>query len=139
MSWVLRDGDGAVRMHNRRAFLNVDSQDEAKFSAVIWTAHVMRDHRIYKLILATEAAELVNAVNMPKAWPSFAFQSAEILSILENFESWKLILESHCTNRGASLIAQNAAKSSHLQSYVAIGAPCWLENLFENERSFVFV
>ncbi|KAL1218809.1 hypothetical protein V5N11_033082 [Cardamine amara subsp. amara] len=139
MSWVLRDGYGAVRMHSRRAFLNVDSQDEANFSAVIWTAQAMRDHRIDKLILATEAAELVKAVNRPKAWPSFAFHSAEILSLLDYFESWKLILESHGTNRGASLIAPSAAKSSHLQAYVAVGAPGWLENLFEDERSFASV
>ncbi|KAL1204623.1 hypothetical protein V5N11_033259 [Cardamine amara subsp. amara] len=82
---------------------------------------------------------MVGAVNRPKAWPSFSFQSNEILCSLEKMNAWKFTQEPHNANRGVTLIAQSASNHPRLQSYVATGGPLWLEELFENERSAALV
>ncbi|KAL1216436.1 hypothetical protein V5N11_026366 [Cardamine amara subsp. amara] len=124
-------------MHSRRAFSGVESKGEACLKTVSWAAEAMSSHHFDEVVFATEDSALVGAMNRPKAWPSFAFQRAELMVSLESLRSWKFVFESHSTNRGVSLIAQSAANYSNLHSYVAAGAPSWLEEHFEYERNLL--
>ncbi|KAL1198551.1 hypothetical protein V5N11_021629 [Cardamine amara subsp. amara] len=99
----------------------------------------MNAHHMNQVNFAVEASEMVGPVNRPKVWPSFSFQSNEILCSLEKMNAWKFTQEPHNANRGATLTAQSASNHPRLQSYVATGEPLWLEELFENERSAALV
>ena len=135
-AWVLRDSNGVVCLHSRRAFGSVGSKDEAFFLAFLWSLESMISHRIFKVHFAFEGSVLVNAINRPKAWPSFNFKVKEIMMLLENFLDWKVMFELPAANRGAQLIAQNVVNQNRFQSYVALGQPRWLSVLFEMEPDF---
>ncbi|KAL1191961.1 hypothetical protein V5N11_035558 [Cardamine amara subsp. amara] len=138
-SWILRDEKGHVILHSRRTFSRIGSKRDANFKSAIWAIEAMSSHHFDKVVFALEAVEIVGAVNRPKAWPSFAFQSAELLLRLQGFLEWNLVLESHIANRGASLIAQSASSYNFVHSYVESGPPSWLLHFFENERSLASV
>ena len=53
---------------------------------------------------------------------------------LEKIEWWRILREDRSTNRGSFIIAQSVLKGGYKQSYVAMGAPFWLRELFENEE-----
>ena len=133
-AWVLRDSNGVVCLHSRRDFGSVGSKDEAFFLAFLWSLESMISHRIFKVHLAFEGSVLVNAINRPKAWPSFNFKVKEIMMLFGNFLEWKVMFELPAANRGARLIAQSVVKQNRFQSYVALGQPRWLSGLFEMER-----
>ncbi|CAL9245136.1 unnamed protein product, partial [Arabidopsis halleri] len=79
---------------------------------------------------------LVKAINRPRAWPSFRYQSMEAGHVLSSFKCWKLLLENSSSNRGAFMIAKSVTDDCRLQSYVAVGSPSWLDGVFAEERSF---
>lgn len=117
-------------LHSRRSFGSVGSKDEALFLSVLWAMESLVSHRCLKVHFSFEGSALVNAINRPKAWPSFKFKVTEIRYILGNFLEWKVFFESFAANRGARLIAQSAVKDRWFQSYVALGHPRWLVNGF---------
>ena len=94
----------------------------------------MHSHGKTKVSFAIEPGDLLSAFARPKAWPPFAFQIAELTHFLEKIEVWKVLEEKVVSNRGASLIAQSVVKDNRFQSYVAVGHPSWLHQLFEGER-----
>ncbi|KAG2292242.1 hypothetical protein Bca52824_038911 [Brassica carinata] len=120
-SWVLRDHRGVVLLHSRRSFGLVGTKDEVFFISVVWAMESMASHRCLKVHFSFERPELVNAINRPKAWPSFKSKVTQIRAILDNF----LV--------SARLIAKSAHKDRWFQSYVAQGYPYWLSNLFDRE------
>ncbi|KAG7590131.1 Reverse transcriptase zinc-binding domain [Arabidopsis suecica] len=136
VSWVLRDEWGVVLMHSRRAFINIRSRKEAQFLCLVWAVESMVSHRLCKVLFAVEDVVLVGVVNRPQAWPSYRFQSGEILSLLRSFEEWKLVVEDSSSNRGANMIAQSVTLECRLQSYVALSFPCWLWGVFNEEMTF---
>jgi len=134
VAWVLRNDRGNVLMHSRRAFSNISSFLEAQFLSIVWAVESMVSHHVNRVVFGVEAAVLVGVLNRPQAWPSFRFQSSEILLALNGIAVWKVVLESVSSNRGANLIAQSVTKECRLQSYVAVSFPAWLLGVFRDER-----
>lgn len=80
--WVLRGENGDVLLHSRRAFTNIRSRDEAKRISVVWAIESVISHRVNHVFFALEDLELVGAVLKPNMWPSFRYQTMELLSLL---------------------------------------------------------
>ncbi|XP_010495246.1 PREDICTED: uncharacterized protein LOC104772313 [Camelina sativa] len=133
-AWVLRDERGKVLLHSRRAFTNVECKDKANFLVTKWAIECILSLRYVNVTIALEAASLICYLLRPKAWPSFNYESIELLRLLEWVDRWKVEVEGSGTNRGAFLIAQSVTSECRLHSYVAAGAPSWLHSVFEHER-----
>lgn len=133
-AWVLRDHNGFVVLHSRRSFANIINSDELHLQSILWSIDCMQKHRLNKVIFASEKVELVGALNRPKAWPNFSYHFSVLNQAFGKFSDWRFVYEHQVANRGASLIAQSASKESFAQSYVAIGCPLWLHELFDSER-----
>lgn len=133
-AWVLRDSEGKVLMHSRRAFTGLNNLNELKFQVLMWAIESMVSHRLNRVIFAIDDDVIVGAVSRPKAWPSFKGMSAVILFELRKIERWSFLKEVKFRNRGAFLIAQSVTRDLRLQSYVAAGYPFWLQDVFENEK-----
>ena len=133
-AWVVRNEMGKVLLHSRQVFCNIDSLDEAKFQGLLWTLDSLCSHRLNRVMIAIDDDTLTKVILRPKAWPSFRAQYMEIERRLRRMEWWRMVKEERSTNRGAFLIAQSAARGGFIQSYVAIGGPFWLSQLFENEE-----
>lgn len=133
-SWVLRDENGLVLLHSRRSFSGIATLAEANFQGLMWAIESMNSHKISKVIFASEALELVKAINRPQAWPSFQFYISEINNGLIGINDWKIQSEKRSSNTGAFLIAQSVIQDKRFQSYVAQGFPFWLKELFDFEK-----
>lgn len=132
-SWVLRDEFGTVILHSRRAFSNTRNKQEGIFISSVWAIESMLSHKVNKVIFALEDLVMVGVMTRPQAWPSFNFQSSELLSLLGYFGDWKVVLEHSLANTGAQLIAQSVTNDCRMQSYVAISFPGWLANVFSDD------
>lgn len=130
----MRDSNGEVCLHSRRAFGLVKSKYEAYFLALLWSMESMISHKVLKFHFAFEGSVLVNAINRPKAWPSFEFKVKELMTLRGNFLEWEVLFEPFAANRGAHLIAQSVVTQNRFQSYVALGQPKWLNILFKMDR-----
>lgn len=133
-TWVLRDEKGLDKLHSRRAFSNVNSKEEYVLTSLIWSIDSMKCHKLNRIIFASESVDLVGVINRPRAWPSFQFHEAELKVSLSGLVDWRLEKEDRSTNRDAAFIALSVRKEDQLHSYVSIGHPSWLHQLFEDER-----
>lgn len=133
-AWILRDAEGMVILHSRRAFGRILNKEDAMLRVVLWTLESMASHRVDNVIFAFQDKALVGAVNRPSAWPSFRAQSLALKSFLMPFLVWKFEVEVAAANRGANLVAQSVTGDLRGQSYVASGHPVWLSRVFEDER-----
>lgn len=133
-AWVVRNSEGVVLLHSRRAFSNCQNKREVLLTSLTWAIDSMHSHNLNRVVFASEATDLVNALLRPKAWPSFSFHVSEIQHFLEKILQWSLVVEKSVANRGASLIAQSVVVEDRVQSYVATGYPSWLRHVFEDER-----
>ncbi|KAL0668951.1 hypothetical protein Bca4012_031655 [Brassica carinata] len=77
--------------------------------SLLWAIESMQSHHVTKVIFEVDFADLVGAVTKPKAWPAFRYQA----------------------NRCAQAIAKSVTREKRFQSYVAMGNPQWLKELFE--------
>lgn len=59
---------------------------------------------------------------------------ANILFSMRKIEWWRVVKEVKIRNRGAFRIAQSVTKGRRTQSYVAVGYPFLLQEVFENEK-----
>ena len=57
-----------------------------------------------------------------------------ILFTMRKIEWWRVVKEVKIRNRGAFRIAQSVTKGRRTQSYVAVGYPFSLQEVFENEK-----
>ncbi|XP_010495688.1 PREDICTED: uncharacterized protein LOC104772818 [Camelina sativa] len=130
-AWILRNHEGMVLLHSRRALSRCKDKQEAQLQ---WAIDSMSSHRVNKVVFALQEEYLVNAITKPATSPSFRYQSMEVASSLRSILEWKLFLENSSSNRGALLVAQSVTTDCRLQSYVASGHPFWLNGLFEEER-----
>lgn len=132
-AWVLRDHNGRVILHSRRAFSFIRSLREAKLEVMIWAIESICDHHFDRVIFAIEDGDLTQMILRPKAWPNFKGEIGRIMKSLVKIEWWRVTKENRLNNRGAHLIAQSVTKGGRHSSYVAMGAPSWLRNLFDSE------
>lgn len=93
VAWVLRNHKGEVLSHSRRAFSVVISLYEAKHIRHLWSIKRLCNMRVSNVVFATQATEVVGAVNHPPAWPTFFSQSSELISVLRDLNSWKFKYE----------------------------------------------
>lgn len=106
-AWVLRNDQGKVLIHSRRAFSNILSKEEASLHGLRWAIESMHDHKLNRLIFALDDDTFFTKVILrPKALPNFRCQQLELMEKLSKLEWWKLVKEDRVTNRGAFLIAQ---------------------------------
>ncbi|KAF8110670.1 hypothetical protein N665_0080s0005 [Sinapis alba] len=133
-AWVVRNDRGHVLMHSRRAFSNINDLHEAKYQALLWTLDSMIAHRLNHIIIALDDNTLTGMIIRPREWPNFKCYYVEVMKRLAHIEWWRIMKEDKLTTREAFLIAQSVTKGEYLQSYVASGAPFWLQELFENEE-----
>lgn len=133
-SWVLRGSCRKVLLYSRKYFAEIKDLDEASFKILSWAIESMADHKMNKVIFALNAANLVKAMNRPIAWPSFSYQVSELSVFLRRIQEWKVVVEIPSINRGVTLIAQSVTRDNRIQSYVALGHPRWLHNLFISEN-----
>ncbi|KAG7598336.1 Ribonuclease H domain [Arabidopsis suecica] len=122
-AWVVRDEEGVVILHSRRAFANVENRDEANTQCLLWCIDSIHSHKLNKVIFAMDFPKIVKIVERPKAWPSFSHLYSEIMVRMDFVQDWRLIFEDPSSNRGAFLIAQSASLEVFAQSYVATGGP----------------
>ncbi|CAL9237950.1 unnamed protein product [Arabidopsis halleri] len=97
-AWVLRNWEGTVLLHSRRAFSSVVSKLDAEFECWLWVLESMKSLKIRKVIFAAEASHLMEAVLRPDAWPSFKYHSELVLKGLVLVPSWKLHKEDKKAN-----------------------------------------
>lgn len=133
-AWVLRDEEGKVILHSRRAFSQIRSLREVNLEALVWCIECIAAHRCNRVIFAIDDRDLTQMILRPKSWPNFKRENVLIRSMLGRIEWWKLVQEKRANNRGALLIAKSVTKGGQQQSYVAAGPPRWLLNCFENEE-----
>lgn len=77
-AWILRNSEGSVLLHGRRSFAGIWSKDEAHFISLAWTVESMMSHKCQRVYFALEGGMLVNAIDRPKAWPSFKYKINEL-------------------------------------------------------------
>ncbi|XP_018463709.1 uncharacterized protein LOC108834892 [Raphanus sativus] len=123
---VLSDAGGMTLLHSRRSFAGVWSKEEAYFLSLVWAVESMLSHKCLNVYFTLEWRMLVNAINRPKAWPSFKFKVTEIRHLLGELLAWRVVFERSEGHRDASLIANSVIIGDRFQSYVARGAPRWL-------------
>ena len=133
-AWVLRNSRGETVLHSRRAFGNVGAFLDAKFYSLMWATESMRSHHVEKVIFEVEFADLFGAVTKPKAWPAFRYQGTELRKVLVGFQEWNFLVVSAKANKCAQAIAQSVTMEKRYQSYVAMGNPQWLKELFEADK-----
>ncbi|CAD5327089.1 unnamed protein product [Arabidopsis thaliana] len=70
-AWVLRNSEGVVLLHSRRAFSGIQSKQDAALECWLWALESLRSLKIRRVILAVEEKYRMDAVLRPSAWPSF--------------------------------------------------------------------
>lgn len=120
-------------MHSRRSFGNISSRIDADLQSLSWALRCLKDHNLNKLIIASQAHDLLGAILRPKAWLSYTYQVSVIKKPLFRLNEWRIAIEESSLNRGAHLIAQNVTRDDRRQSYVAVRTPVWLKRLFDDE------
>lgn len=82
-AWVLRDAEDTIIL--RRSFSQTCSLKDANFFSILWTLDSMKAHRFDNIIFEVEAAEFIGAINRPKVWPSFHYQTGKVCYKLKAF------------------------------------------------------
>lgn len=137
VAWVVRNHRGVVLLHSRRAFSNIGSLEEARWTVVLWAMESMTSLHLEKVVFAGEFKEIFMAVQKPHLFPALSFQVGEINRLLAGMLEFRLHYVVRAENRGASIIAQSVTREGRLHSYVAQGPPRWLFELFVNESRFL--
>lgn len=134
-AWVLRNNQGVSLLHSRRGFSNIISKDQLNLQALLWAMESMHSHNVSKVNFSTDIVDLVKVMQRPKAWPSFYYHYTEMARLLKKIREWRLTFEHPSANRGAFLVAQSATREFLTQSFIAVGYPFWLQELFETEKN----
>ncbi|RID40129.1 hypothetical protein BRARA_J00194 [Brassica rapa] len=126
VAWILRNSEGSVLLHSRRSFLRVLTKDKAYYLSLVWAIESMVSLKCQRVYFAIEGGMLVNAINRPKAWPSFKSKVSELRHLLGELLEWSVMKETGDINRDARLIASSVINCDRFQSYVARGYLRWL-------------
>lgn len=127
VDWVVRNHKGVVISHSRRAFSNVCSLEEARFSTLMWAVESMTSMHCW------DFKELFLALEKPHKWPMLRHQVQEIQLLLNLMEECLMKKVRAEENIGAFFIAQSVTRQGRTQSYVASSHPAWLLEFFVNE------
>lgn len=64
-AWVVRDKNGTVLVHSRKAFFPIGSLSQANLAALQWAASAMKDLKYQKVIIESSSQEVEKAMNHP--------------------------------------------------------------------------
>ncbi|KAG7571711.1 Ribonuclease H domain [Arabidopsis suecica] len=106
-AWVLRNSEGLVLLHSRRAFSPCSSKADAELQVWLWAIESMSSLKVKRVCFAVEATDLLNAACRPTAWPSFKFQAEIISSAL--FKDRRHSIMSHDGAFGSMVIVQRSS------------------------------
>lgn len=134
-AWVLRDDKGVVLCHSRRTFGYFSSKERASMAIALWVAESMSSQGVERVVFMGEFKALFGAVNRPLAWPSFVHFADNFCREVGRISEWEVVVCNSNANRGASIIAQSVVDCGFTQSYVSVGHPRWLDDVFVGERS----
>ncbi|CAL9226107.1 unnamed protein product [Arabidopsis halleri] len=133
-SWVVRDATGTVLLHSRRSYSQVHSLFQAKVKSWEWALASMDQHHFDKVTFGASSHEIIKALHKPKDWPVWTGHIVELLHLTKNRPNWFMMMEPRQCNNGAFEIAKSVITGMRWQSYVSRSFPCWLRNLFDEER-----
>lgn len=71
--WIVRKHEGVVITHSSRAFSFIDSINAAKACGHLWAVESMCDLCVERVVITTEASELVGVITRPPARPVFRY------------------------------------------------------------------
>ncbi|KAF8109048.1 hypothetical protein N665_0103s0004 [Sinapis alba] len=133
VAWVVRNHRGVMSIHSRRAFSSIGSLEEVRFTTILWAIESMSSLHYKNIIFAGDFKDIFCVILKPSQWPAFGYQAEELKRLLAGIDDYKLRCVSKEENRGATFIAQSVSRQGRMQSYVAVGHPSWLFEVFVNE------
>ena len=132
-AWLLRDENGRVVMHSRRAFPCFSSSLEAELNTLLWSVESLASHHLDKIIFESSSLDLRRALLQPHHYPQHQVLILLILQRLNGFQSWSVDFVKTLRNMPVLSIATSVTSDNRHQSYVASGGPLWLHNLLQKE------
>ncbi|KAG2289917.1 hypothetical protein Bca52824_049521 [Brassica carinata] len=132
-AWIARDNNGVALIHSRRAFSNAQDPLTAALISLLWSINDLRSLRMDKIIFETSSYCLRDAFLHPVANSPHRELITAILNSLKGFVDWRVEHVVPDNNKVASLIATSVTKKHRYQSYVASGAPSWLQAMLSQE------
>lgn len=134
-AWILRDSQDRVILHSQRVLTDLDKRLEARRKVLSWAIQSVAEHHWDNVIFASEDADLLGAILIPRAWPSFILEVVEVWQVLGGITHWRLEVEETISNKGAHLLAHSSIWDDRRHSYVATGSPVWLSKFLEKKVS----
>ncbi|KAL0705016.1 hypothetical protein Bca4012_071441 [Brassica carinata] len=125
-SWLLRDHNGAVLLHSRRAFSGVSSHMEADLLGFHFAVESMRSTHQRNIIFESHYTLAHDALLNPSMFPRLRLVINEVLSFLPCLQTWQMTYACEAQNRPATKIAESVVCDRRFSSYIARGGPSWL-------------
>lgn len=132
-SWFVRDENGRVVMHSRRAFPCLSSSLDAELNALLWSVESLASHHLDNVIFESSSLDLRRALLQPHHFPQHQALISLILQRLNGFQAWSADFVKTLRNLPVLSIATSVTSDNRHQSYVASGGPFWLHNLLQKE------
>nr|VDD45804.1 unnamed protein product [Brassica oleracea] len=126
-AWLVRNDEGRVLLHSRRAFTRLASPLNVELHALLWSVESMASHHFHQVIFETSSLDLRMALLRPKLFPQFRHLISSI--------DLRVDFAKTSRNLAALSIATSVTSDHRSQSYVASGGPLWLNNLLFKEAS----
>ncbi|KAH0903283.1 hypothetical protein HID58_042786 [Brassica napus] len=125
-SWLLRDHNGAVLLHSRRAFSGVSSHMEAELLGFHFAVESMRSTHQRNIIFESHYTLACDALLNPSMFPRLRLVINEVLSFIPCLQTWQMTYACEAQNRPATKIAESVVCDRRFSSYIARGGPSWL-------------
>lgn len=132
-AWLLRDANGKVILHSRRAFSGITSALQADLLAVSWAASAIKDLKIQKVILEYSSPYVGLALANPVDHPLHYQSCHHLLRDIHSMHNCSLQHVPDICNSPALEIAMSVTRDNRSQSYVARHGPIWLASLLSQE------
>lgn len=124
--WLLRDHNGAVLLHSRRAFSGVSSHMEAELLGFHFAVESMRSTHQWNIIFESHYTLARDALLNPAMFPRLRLVINEILSFLPCLQTWQMTYACEARNLPATKIAESVVRDRRFSSYIERGGPSWL-------------
>lgn len=132
-AWIVRNEEGRVLLHSRRAFTRLTSPLHSELQALLWSVESMASHHFHQVILETSSLDLRMALLRPELFPQFRLLISTINEPLRLLPEWRVDYVNVSRNMAAMSNATSVTSDHRSQSYVASGGPLWLNNLLLKE------
>ncbi|KAG2247703.1 hypothetical protein Bca52824_087331 [Brassica carinata] len=132
-AWFVRDENGRVVMHSRRAFPCLASALDAELNALLWSVESLASHHLDNVIFESSSLDLRRALLQPHRFPQHQALISLILQRLNGFQAWSADFVKTLRNLPVLSIATSVTSDNRHQSYVASVGPLWLHNLLQKE------